>query len=131
MLDIDHFKAVNDTYGHNTGDMVLQEFAKILQSTCRETDTVGRWGGEEFLIICPDTDRRAALTLAETIRANIEANDFPGVEQVTASLGVGLCQPDDNIDTVMERTDAALYQAKANGRNQVCFPSFESGSERE
>ena len=131
LLDIDHFKAVNDTYGHNTGDMVLQEFAKILQSTCRETDTVGRWGGEEFLIICPDTDRRAALTLAETIRANIEANDFPGVEQVTASLGVGLCQPDDNIDTVMERTDAALYQAKANGRNQVCFPSFESGSERE
>lgn len=119
MLDIDHFKAVNDTYGHNTGDMVLQEFAKILQSTCRETDTVGRWGGEEFLIICPDTNREAALTLAETIRANIEANDFPRVEQVTASLGVGLCQPDDNIDTVMERTDAALYQAKANGRNQI------------
>lgn len=120
LVDIDHFKAVNDTYGHNTGDTVLQAFAEIMQATCRETDTVGRWGGEEFLIICPDTNREVALTLAETIRANIEANDFPGVGQVTASLGVGLCRLDDSIDTVMERTDAALYQAKANGRNQVC-----------
>ncbi|WP_176330079.1 diguanylate cyclase [Oceanospirillum sanctuarii] len=129
MLDIDHFKEVNDTYGHNTGDMVLQEFAKILQNTCRETDIIGRWGGEEFLIICPNTQQDACLQLAETIRTRIESASFPQVGKVTASFGVGLCRINDSIDTVLERTDEALYQAKANGRNQVCSSDPERASE--
>lgn len=126
MLDIDHFKEVNDTYGHNTGDMVLQEFAKILQSTCRDGDIIGRWGGEEFLIICPNTQQDDGRQLAETIRTSIENAAFPQVGKVTASFGVSLCQANDSIDTLLERTDEALYQAKANGRNQVvCFTNSE------
>lgn len=126
MLDIDHFKEVNDTYGHNTGDMVLQEFAKILQSTCRDRDIIGRWGGEEFLIICPNTQQDDGWQLAETIRTSIENAAFPQVGKVTASFGVSLCQANDSIDTLLERTDEALYQAKANGRNQVvCFTNSE------
>lgn len=120
LLDIDHFKTVNDTYGHNAGDQVLKVIAEIMRAASRETDIVGRWGGEEFLIICPNTDHDTCRTLAETIRSHIESASFPQVGKVTASFGIGTCQQDDNLDSLMERTDKALYQAKANGRNRVC-----------
>ena len=119
LLDIDHFKQVNDEHGHLTGDKVLVALARLMSSMTRETDVVGRWGGEEFLTICPHTDQAGALILAEKIREAIAAFDFPVVHHVTASLGVSSCRPDDDVDRLIARADAALYQAKREGRNRV------------
>ena len=119
LLDIDHFKQVNDKHGHQTGDQVLLSVARLLADKTRETDTVGRWGGEEFLMICPHTELPGALILAEKIRAAISTHDFPVIHGVTVSLGVSTCRADDGIDELIARADAALYQAKHDGRNQV------------
>lgn len=120
LLDIDHFKAINDRFGHNIGDTVLKEFSTIIRSDCRSTDIVGRWGGEEFLIICPKTNLASSTALAEKLRAAIEQKTFPEIECITASFGVSECHSEDSVDSLLERTDRALYQAKDNGRNQVC-----------
>jgi diguanylate cyclase (GGDEF)-like protein len=120
MLDIDHFKKINDMFGHQTGDKVLKEFAALLISSCRATETVGRWGGEEFLIICPLTDINGLHLLAENIRRKIEDHRFPDVYKVTASLGITCRVVNESIEQAIGRADEALYRAKIGGRNLVC-----------
>lgn len=119
MIDVDHFKTVNDTHGHLVGDRILIEFANILREGTRITDTVGRWGGEEFLIVCPDTDSAAAFALAEKLRNRIESHAFPKTGNATGSFGVASFSQDEKFDAVIFRADAALYRAKDNGRNKV------------
>ena len=119
ILDIDHFKQVNDTYGHHAGDALLVAVARILQGNTRETDVVGRWGGEEFLIICPNTELPGATKLAEKLRGLI-AQHVPGFGgPCTASFGVTTNRPGDQGKDVVMRADAALYDAKHAGRNRV------------
>ncbi len=121
ILDIDHFKPINDRFGHRAGDAVLREFVDVLRHNCRETDILGRWGGEEFLIIVPHADKAKLLAFAEKLRAAIEATSFGEVEHVTASIGASLHQQGDNPDILIKRADDALYEAKRQGRNTVAF----------
>lgn len=119
LLDIDHFKQVNDTHGHLAGDRTLVHFAKILQANLRQSDVAGRWGGEEFLIICPHTNGTGARFLAEKLRTVIAANIIDHVGVVTASFGVTQFTNADSIDSLLGRADHALYSAKNSGRNRV------------
>lgn len=119
MFDIDHFKLINDSFGHQIGDMVLIELARKLGRGARETDIVGRWGGEEFLLVCPETPREVAMGMAERLRRSFDEEELPHVGRVTASFGVGVFQPDDDLDHLLRRVDQALYRAKSNGRNRV------------
>lgn len=119
IFDLDHFKSVNDTFGHQVGDDVLVAVAGILQECVRTVDIAGRWGGEEFLVISPDTDALGAGKLAEKIRERIEAHNFNGVGHKTASFGVAEYTEGDTIDILTSRADTALYRAKTAGRNRV------------
>lgn len=119
LIDIDHFKQVNDTYGHHAGDDVLKTISKILKDTMRESDIVGRWGGEEFLVLCPGTSLADTLTVAEKLRSGIEAYDFANIGTRTASFGVACYKLGDTIAMVEARADKALYLAKNGGRNKV------------
>lgn len=119
MLDIDYFKAVNDTHGHLVGDAVLIAVAKQLQHGSRELDVVGRWGGEEFLIICRDTDLQGASVLAEKLRNLLAGSSTPVAGTIQASFGVARLRSGESIDSLLARTDAALYRAKHKGRNRV------------
>jgi len=119
MIDLDHFKAVNDTYGHHAGDVVLRDLADILREVCRPSDLPCRWGGEEFACLLPQTDLENALKVAERLRAAIEVHDFPGVGKVTASLGISQAALDENEESFCKRADEALYKAKEGGRNRV------------
>lgn len=123
MLDIDHFKQVNDRYGHSAGDQVLQIFAEACQDVIRTTDLMGRVGGEEFAILLPDTPSKSACHLAERLRARITKYPYLAGDmliEVTASLGVAELHADDHdFKMLLHRADEALYQAKHNGRNQV------------
>lgn len=119
MLDIDHFKHINDTYGHLVGDITLQTLAKILVDNLRKGDIVGRYGGEEFLIICPETNRDSAILLAEKLRTAVEKYTFEEIKSMTISLGIAEFKENDTVKALFERTDKALYQAKHNGRNCV------------
>lgn len=119
MFDIDHFKKINDTYGHSLGDKVLVGFAKLLKASIREIDIVIRWGGEEFIILLPRSTRRQATVIAEKIRKKVEAVVFPEVGTVTVSAGVSSLRLGDNSNTLIERADKALYSAKNEGRNCV------------
>ncbi|MBV1709624.1 MAG: GGDEF domain-containing protein [Erysipelothrix sp.] len=119
MGDLDLFKRVNDNFGHLAGDQILIEIAAAILSICRLTDTVGRWGGEEFLIICPETSVEGAMVLAEKIRKAVETLPFHRYGNVTISLGVTCSKADDDINTIIHRADKALYLAKSEGRNQV------------
>jgi diguanylate cyclase (GGDEF)-like protein len=119
MIDVDHFKQINDTHGHQVGDMVLIEIARLLQSGTRGIDTVGRWGGEEFMVICPHTDNEGARQLAENLRLKIHDFKFNIVEHKTASFGIASFQGADRSQDIVERADAALYAAKDKGRNRV------------
>jgi two-component system, cell cycle response regulator len=118
--DVDHFKSVNDRFGHNMGDQVLVQVAAALQSSVREVDLVGRWGGEEFLMVLPDTAGEGALVVAERVRAAVEA--LPaftgGPERVTCSIGVAQFRPDDSTASFVDRADQALYRSKQGGRNR-------------
>ncbi len=122
-LDIDHFKTVNDRYGHPAGDMVLRQVSRTLEESKRLNDCVGRFGGEEFLIVLEDTDEAGALLVAERIRTRIAALTFPsqaGSFRVTASLGVAVSpRHADRTDDLLRKSDRALYLAKEGGRNQV------------
>jgi diguanylate cyclase (GGDEF)-like protein len=121
MLDLDHFKQINDTFGHGRGDDVLAAAAEAMRSALRESDFVGRYGGEEFLILLPDTDAEGAMRVAESVRAVISTISVPTVTQnVTASLGVAVLG-DDGIDgeTLTRAADRALYAAKSLGRDRV------------
>ena len=119
LLDIDHFKRVNDTHGHQVGDDVLIAFAKILRQNTRDIDTVGRWGGEEFLIICPQTDLNELAQVAEKLRSVVEGHAFPVVQSKTASFGIAVHNPQEGVNELIARSDEALYRAKNNGRNCV------------
>jgi diguanylate cyclase (GGDEF)-like protein len=119
IIDVDHFKRVNDTYGHQSGDQVLRDIARILRQSVRTLDTVGRWGGEEFMIICTDTPQAGAAALAESIRATIENHRFPDVGSMTASIGVAERRADGGAQDLVREADQALYRAKEEGRNQV------------
>lgn len=119
IIDIDHFKKVNDTYGHQIGDEVLKHFAKILKSSARITDTVGRWGGEEFMIIASETDSYGATKFATIIKNTVAEHEFPKVGKVTASFGLTQISVGDSIEDVVSRADLALYNAKESGRNRV------------
>jgi len=120
ILDIDHFKKVNDEFGHPVGDQVLVRTANLLSSCVRESDTVARWGGEEFAVIAPATTEQGAASLAEKLRSIMAATHLGPKEAVTASFGVAELGPDDTVDTLLQRADAALYRAKQTGRNRVC-----------
>ncbi len=121
LLDLDHFKQINDTYGHGRGDEVLAAASEAMRSAVRESDFVGRYGGEEFLLLLPDTDGDGALRSAEAVRAAVGAVSVPNVDrQVTTSVGVAVLG-DDGIDgeTLLRSADRALYAAKSLGRNRV------------
>ena len=123
IFDIDHFKQVNDQYGHAAGDLVLQHVAKVTAQMVRRTDTIARYGGEEFVIVAPETEETRALELAERIREGLRSSELParcGDVRITASFGVGVLRPhDDQPEDVLGRVDRALYTAKASGRDRV------------
>jgi diguanylate cyclase (GGDEF)-like protein len=123
MLDLDHFKMVNDTYGHKSGDLVLQLVAKIFQQSLRKVDIIGRYGGEEFVFLLPETSLEEAGVVAERLRTLIAEYEVPvqaGTIRVTACLGVASLENcSGNIDALLECADQALYAAKQGGRNQV------------
>ncbi len=119
LFDLDLFKNVNDNYGHKRGDEVLKSIAKIVTEVKRESDVFGRWGGEEFLLICRNTDINGAKILAEKMRESIATYLFPEVVSITASFGVAQFEKYDSIVKVFDKADKALYEAKAQGRNRV------------
>ncbi|MEW6738390.1 MAG: diguanylate cyclase [Nitrospirota bacterium] len=121
MFDIDDFKQINDTYGHNVGDNVLIEITKIVSNNIRTTDIFARWGGEEFVILTPNTDMEHARELSERLRAAIEDSIFKKAFTVTCSFGVAEFREDDTTDTLSKRADDALYEAKKSGKNRVCI----------
>jgi Amt family ammonium transporter len=120
VIDIDHFKLVNDTYGHNAGDTVLKELAQILSSTTRKNDMAIRWGGEEFVLIIHNTSLNELENIAEKLRIKIEKHSFSKVKNITVSLGVSVNESiEQSFDELFECADKALYQAKKLGRNRV------------
>ncbi|WP_165863706.1 GGDEF domain-containing protein [Phorcysia thermohydrogeniphila] len=123
MLDIDRFKKVNDTYGHQVGDLVLKKLVEVVKKSVRSSDVVGRYGGEEFLIVLPNTQLGDALKVAEKIRKNVENTNFPVVGEVTISIGVTAGDRNTlrnkNLDSLIQEADDALYLAKKRGRNRV------------
>lgn len=119
LLDVDRFKAVNDTHGHQTGDMLLCCVARTLSGNVRETDILGRWGGEEFLILCPETPLPVAGVLAERLRALLASTPMPPVQRLSASFGVAAYQAGEDMPSLLRRADDAMYRAKHNGRNRV------------
>ena len=130
MIDLDHFKQVNDTYGHLNGDAVLAELASILRSGARESDVCARYGGEEFGLILTETTEPGARTLAERIRAKVAAATFPGGLKLTISIGVAATDEPALFTTLMERADQALYAAKQGGRNQVRVADMKASSKQ-
>jgi len=120
IFDVDFFKVINDTYGHNAGDAVLQELATVVRGSTRQSDIVTRWGGEEFTILMPNTSLKNAAEVAEKIRQVVEAHRFPHVQKITISLGVAeWALASETVNTLLSRTDEALYQAKSSGRNRA------------
>lgn len=119
MIDIDFFKRINDTYGHETGDKVLKIFAKTLEKSIRHEDIVGRFGGEEFVIALPNTNIEQALNAAERIRQKIEKMKVKAINgNITASLGITELLLTDDEESILKRADDALYEAKRGGRNR-------------
>ncbi len=120
LADIDLFKRVNDTFGHGVGDRVLQEVSHTLANCCRVTDVPIRWGGEELLVLLPNTSLEPATILAERIRSSVQALELPGLPRVTISCGVAeLSSEEDALEGTIERADTRLYEAKSSGRNAV------------
>ncbi|MFS1703886.1 GGDEF domain-containing protein [Alteromonas sp. AMM-1] len=119
MVDVDHFKHVNDNHGHQAGDEVLAALAHCISETIRATDKVGRYGGEEFLVVLPETPQGAAVELAERVRKNIEQLALPQNISITCSIGVATITKDTTDDGLITQADKALYSAKHAGRNQV------------
>ncbi|MDQ3038387.1 MAG: diguanylate cyclase [Pseudomonadota bacterium] len=119
VMDIDHFKRINDAHGHATGDLVLESLARILRQSTRDADLVARMGGEEFVVVCRHTGLDDCRLVAEKIRVAIESHGFSGIEPVTASFGVAAFERDDSSASLLGRADAAAYRAKAGGRNRV------------
>jgi diguanylate cyclase (GGDEF)-like protein len=118
-MDLDHFKRINDQYGHDAGDEVLQRFAALIRGEVRASDKLVRWGGEEFLLLCPETDVPHAVSMLDKLRAALARQAWPHGLPVTSSFGVTSLKPDEDIGAAIKRADEALYRAKANGRNRV------------
>lgn len=127
MLDVDHFKTINDTYGHTVGDQVLRLVATVLLNNIKGQDMAARYGGEEFAVLLPNTPRAGARNVAEMLRRAVEVKELVdrgngrGLGRVTLSLGVAEFKPGESAVSFIERADAALYQAKNAGRNRVCI----------
>jgi diguanylate cyclase (GGDEF)-like protein/PAS domain S-box-containing protein len=119
MLDIDYFKHVNDNFGHHAGDVVLQQTAEVIKKALRQSDMFGRYGGEEFLIICPETNKEEVMVVAEKVRNAVANFKFKIVEHKTISLGVAEFSDEDTLDELVKKADTALYTSKTNGRNRV------------
>lgn len=120
--DADHFKRVNDTYGHSVGDQVLIDLARLLTQETYSGELVGRYGGEEFVVLCPDTDLEQAVRRAERLRATLRKTKIGGIDRlrVTASFGVAQSEPGDTVESLLRRADKALYKAKEEGRDRTC-----------
>jgi len=120
LVDLDHFKSINDRFGHQAGDAVLIGFANLAQTQLRQVDKVARWGGEEFLIMLPQVKAAEAITALERLRLSMGSHTFPGHPGVNATFSVGLAQatPGESLEHLIERADQALYQAKHKGRNR-------------
>ncbi len=128
-LDIDHFKTVNDTYGHNVGDVVLKEVARTVQNSLREGDTAARWGGEEIVVILLGATESDALTKAEKVLTKIREISFPKYLdlKITSSIGVSSASKGTSFEDLIKQADAAMYKAKESGRNKVvAFSVLES-----
>ncbi|WP_206457787.1 GGDEF domain-containing response regulator [Anaerovorax sp. IOR16] len=119
MFDIDHFKKINDSFGHNVGDLILGAIVKEIKDTLNEQDVFARWGGEEFIILYPDTTVETAIQIAEELRNKLSSLRMPWIGSMTASFGVTRFYPDDSIDSLVKRADLMMYQAKNDGRNCV------------
>jgi len=119
MYDLDYFKRVNDTFGHDVGDYVLQAVTGLVKEHIRTTDIVARWGGEEFMVLMPQSDRQAARDAAEKLRQAIAGHHFNQAGKLTASFGVVAFEPQDDLNSLLKRVDDALYLAKEHGRNRV------------
>lgn len=119
MVDLDKFKNVNDMYGHQIGDMLLKEISQLLSSNLRKADHIGRWGGEEFLIICPNTNLEGARVAAENLRNTIESHSFKIIGKKTASFGIACLNKGEDEKSLFKKADDALYMAKKLGGNRV------------
>lgn len=123
LMDVDDFKRINDHFGHQGGDAVLRALGQALPPLLRSTDLLGRWGGEEFALVLPDTDAAGAAVLAERLRAAVQALAIPvGADRplhCTVSVGVAGAVPGDNFDSLIDRADQAMYRAKSGGKNRV------------
>jgi diguanylate cyclase (GGDEF)-like protein len=119
LVDTDHFKNINDVFGHLKGDEVLISLSRMLESCSRKDDLVFRWGGEEFVILLPRTSLETAMQIAETIRAAVARITIPGLPRFTVSIGVARHNQGESIDELFKRVDDALYRAKNDGRNKV------------
>jgi diguanylate cyclase (GGDEF)-like protein/PAS domain S-box-containing protein len=121
-MDIDHFKQINDTYGHDTGDRMLQLVARTLTANARIFDTVGRWGGDEFLALVTNVELNGLLEIGQRCRALVAASELPGPAPVRSTLSIGAVQavPGDTAETLLRRADALMYKAKESGRARVC-----------
>ncbi|WP_154223501.1 GGDEF domain-containing protein [Marinicella rhabdoformis] len=121
ILDIDHFKAVNDTFGHDIGDKVLQQTAQLLSELTQNDDILFRWGGEEFIIVALDVNKQSLIQYCDVVRKQFEQESFGTTESMTVSIGATLLQPEDTQDKLISRADKALYKAKENGRNNCVY----------
>jgi len=119
LFDIDHFKQINDSKGHQVGDVALVQLCNLVKSNIRETDLLGRWGGEEFMLVCPELSAAKAGQLAEKLRGLIEDHSFPHALQITVSFGVAEYRNGDKPDELLSQADKLLYKAKDAGRNRV------------
>lgn len=119
MYDLDQFKWVNDTYGHDVGDYVLQTVVQVVNNNLRNTDIAARWGGEEFMVLLLQTELDSGIKVAEELRQAIELYTFDKVGKITASFGLTQLVPEDDFGSLIKRVDEALYQAKQRGRNSV------------
>jgi len=127
MFDIDYFKRINDTFGHEQGDEVLKSTTARVRQRLRRNDVFARWGGEEFMILAIETALPQAVALAETLWAALRDAPFAGIGTVTASFGVTEYQPDETLDQWLKRVDDLTYQAKSRGRDRVCHSGESAG----
>lgn len=121
MIDVDNFKKINDTHGHDVGDYVLRELCTVLSNHIRESDRFGRWGGEEFIIVSPEIDNKSDINFCEKLRKAVEIHPFKHIEKITISIGSTTYKKDDIKENLLKRVDDALYDAKESGRNTVKF----------
>lgn len=121
MFDLDHFKLVNDKFGHDVGDEVLKMTAHLTRICFRDVDIIARWGGEEFIVLVVGAELDEGLKVAERLRGTIDIHEFDVVGNKTISLGVSTISAGDSMEMVIKRADEALYEAKSSGRNRVCY----------